>query len=72
MCKELRFKISNLSYSVPPSIYKKVKQAPESKRESQLIKELEGILSREGLSANPTEKGERKEWSVTIGCGGKK
>lgn len=63
-------KINNLSYSVPPSIYKKVKQAPESKRESQLIKELEGILSREGLSANPTEKGKRKEISDGVRVGG--
>jgi hypothetical protein len=42
---------------VPPSIYKKVKQAPENKREARLIKELEEILSREGLSSNPSEKG---------------
>lgn len=44
-------------YSIPPSVYKKVKQAPENNREAQLIKELEGILSREGLSSNPSEKG---------------
>lgn len=44
--------------SVPPSIYKKVKQVPENKREARLIKELEEILSREGLSSNPSEKGE--------------
>jgi len=30
---------------------------PENEREAQLIKELEQILSREGLSANPSEKG---------------
>jgi hypothetical protein len=30
---------------------------PENKREAHLIKELEEILSREGLSANPSEKG---------------
>lgn len=45
-------------HSVPPVIYKKVKQVPENKREEQLIKELEEILSREGLSSNPSEKGE--------------
>lgn len=45
-------------YSVPPVIYKKVKQVPENKRDGQLIKELEEILSREGLSSNPSEKGE--------------
>ena len=38
-------------------MYKKVKQVPENKREAQLIKELEEILAKEGLSANPTEKG---------------
>ncbi|XP_038884710.1 glutamic acid-rich protein isoform X2 [Benincasa hispida] len=54
--EHLKSVIKSCGMSVPPSIYKKVKQAPESKRESQLIKELEGILSREGLSANPTEK----------------
>lgn len=43
--------------SVPPSIYKKVKQMPENKREAHLIKELEEILSKEGLSSNPSEKG---------------
>ena len=47
-----------ISISVPPVIYKKVKQVPENKREEQLIKELEEILSREGLSSNPSEKGE--------------
>lgn len=30
---------------------------PDNKREPQLIKELEEILSREGLSSNPSEKG---------------
>jgi hypothetical protein len=30
---------------------------PENKREAHLIKELEEILSKEGLSANPSEKG---------------
>ncbi|XP_022993822.1 glutamic acid-rich protein-like isoform X1 [Cucurbita maxima] len=54
--EHLKSVIKSCGMSVPPSIYKKVKQAPESKRESQLIKELEGILSREGLSVNPTEK----------------
>lgn len=36
-----------------------MKQAPESKRESFLIKELEDILRKEGLSTNPSEKGNR-------------
>ena len=45
------------STSIPPSVYKRVKQAPESKREARLIKELEEILEREGLSTNPSEKG---------------
>uniref|UniRef100_A0A2P2MDQ6 Histone chaperone domain-containing protein n=1 Tax=Rhizophora mucronata TaxID=61149 RepID=A0A2P2MDQ6_RHIMU len=42
--------------SVPPSVYKKVKQVPENKHEAQLIKELENMLSREGLSSKPSEK----------------
>ncbi|KAF3774500.1 AP-3 complex subunit mu [Nymphaea thermarum] len=41
---------------VPPSVYKRVKQAPESKQESSLFKELEDILRREGLPLNPSEK----------------
>jgi hypothetical protein len=45
-------------HSIPPVIYKKVKQVPENKRDGQLIKELEEILSREGLPPNPSEKGE--------------
>jgi len=43
--------------SVPPSVYKRVKQAPEDKREACLIKELEEILAKEGLSTSPSEKG---------------
>ena len=42
---------------MPPVVYKKMKQVSENKREAQLIKELEDILSREGLSSNPSEKG---------------
>ena len=56
-CSELDM-LLYISISVPPVIYKKVKQVPENKREGQLIKELEEILSREGLSSNPSEKGE--------------
>lgn len=43
--------------SVPPVVYKKVKQVSENKREGFLVKELEDILSREGLSTDPSEKG---------------
>ncbi|KAK4352719.1 hypothetical protein RND71_028237 [Anisodus tanguticus] len=43
--------------SVAPSIYKRVKQVSDDKREGFLIKELEKILSAEGLSTNPSEKG---------------
>ena len=53
-------------YSVPPSIYKRVKQVPENKREAQLIKELEEILSKEGLSANPSEKGHDSSSSAQL------
>ncbi|KAI3442715.1 CHZ domain-containing protein [Psidium guajava] len=48
--------IKSCGMSVPPSIYKKVKQVSEDKREAFLMKELEEILSREGLSTNPTDK----------------
>lgn len=43
--------------SIPPVIYRKVKQAPEEKREATLIEELEQILAKEGLSSDPSEKG---------------
>ncbi|KAL3014456.1 hypothetical protein AAZX31_06G107400 [Glycine max] len=56
--EHLKSVIKACGMSVPPVIYKKVKQVPENKREEQLIKELEEILSREGLSSNPSEKGE--------------
>lgn len=41
---------------VAPTVYRKAKQAPEDKREAILVKELKEILSKEGLSANPSEK----------------
>lgn len=43
--------------SISPFVYKKVKQAPEEKREATLIEELEQILAKEGLSSDPSEKG---------------
>ncbi|XP_058768099.1 uncharacterized protein LOC131641810 [Vicia villosa] len=54
--EHLKSVIKACGMSVPPVIYKKVKQVAENKREEQLIKELEEILSREGLSSNPSEK----------------
>ncbi|XVE55355.1 hypothetical protein DITRI_Ditri03aG0152000 [Diplodiscus trichospermus] len=54
--ENLKTVIKSCGMSVPPSIYKRVKQLAENKREAQLIKELEEILSKEGLSANPSEK----------------
>ncbi|XVF64593.1 hypothetical protein PTKIN_Ptkin09bG0180900 [Pterospermum kingtungense] len=54
--EHLKSVIKSCGMSVPPSTYKRVKQVPENKRESQLIKELEEILSKEGLSGNPSEK----------------
>ncbi|KAK9096028.1 hypothetical protein Sjap_021525 [Stephania japonica] len=54
--EHLKSVIKSCGMSVPPSIYKRVKQAQESKRETYLIKELEDILKREGLSTNPSEK----------------
>ncbi|CAM6015107.1 unnamed protein product [Sphagnum balticum] len=43
--------------AVPPIIYRKVKQAPEPEKEAILIRELEAILNREGLSV-PASKEE--------------
>ncbi|XP_034675767.1 glutamic acid-rich protein-like [Vitis riparia] len=54
--ENLKSIIKSCAMSVPPSVYKRVKQAPENKREAHLIKELEEILSKEGLSKNPSEK----------------
>ncbi|MQM18349.1 hypothetical protein Taro_051343, partial [Colocasia esculenta] len=54
--EHLKSVIKSCGLGVPPSVYKRVKQAPESKRESYLMKELEDILSREGLSTDPSEK----------------
>lgn len=54
--ENLKSIIKACGMSVPPSIYKKVKQVPDDERETFLVKELEGILSREGLSKNPSEK----------------
>ncbi|XP_031484495.1 uncharacterized protein LOC116253694 isoform X2 [Nymphaea colorata] len=48
--------IRSCGMCVPPSVYKRVKQAPESKQVSSLFKELEDILRREGLPLNPSEK----------------
>uniref|UniRef100_A0A5B7CBB8 Putative glutamic acid-rich protein n=1 Tax=Davidia involucrata TaxID=16924 RepID=A0A5B7CBB8_DAVIN len=54
--ESLKSIIKSCGMSVPPSVYKRAKQAPENKREAFLIKELAEILSREGLSTNPSEK----------------
>ncbi|XP_068643641.1 uncharacterized protein [Aristolochia californica] len=54
--EHLRSVIKACGMNVPPSVYKRVKQAPENKREGILAKELEEILKKEGLSTNPTEK----------------
>uniref|UniRef100_A0A2P2MDK9 Uncharacterized protein MANES_18G076200 n=1 Tax=Rhizophora mucronata TaxID=61149 RepID=A0A2P2MDK9_RHIMU len=54
--EHLKSVIKSCGMSVPPSVYKKVKQVSDNKREAQLIKELEDILSREGLSSKPSEK----------------
>ncbi|XP_062097602.1 G-patch domain-containing protein 1 [Humulus lupulus] len=54
--ESLKSVIKACGMSVPPSVYKKAKQVSENKREAYLIKELEEMLSKEGLSANPSEK----------------
>ncbi len=57
--------------SIAPTVYRKAKMAPESKREACLIKELEDILEKEGLSTNPSEKGSFVVKLFTITCAGK-
>ncbi|KAI3820102.1 hypothetical protein L1987_13960 [Smallanthus sonchifolius] len=54
--ERLKSIIKACGMTVAPTVYKKAKQAPENKREAILIKELEEILSKEGLSTNPSEK----------------
>ncbi|XP_074279451.1 uncharacterized protein LOC141604833 isoform X2 [Silene latifolia] len=54
--ERLKSVIKSCGLSIPPVIYKKVKEVPENKREACLIKELEKILSNEGLSTDPSEK----------------
>ncbi|XP_020691646.1 nucleolin 2 isoform X2 [Dendrobium catenatum] len=54
--EHLKSVIKACGMGVPPAVYKRAKQAPESKRESFLIKELEDILAKEGLSTNPSDK----------------
>lgn len=48
--------IKSCGMSVAPTVYKKAKQVSEDKREAFLIKELQEVLSKEGLSSKPTEK----------------
>ncbi|XP_056693878.1 uncharacterized protein [Spinacia oleracea] len=54
--ERLKSVIKSCGLSISPAVYKKVKQAPENKREACLIKELEEVLAKEGLSSNPSEK----------------
>ncbi|KAG9451082.1 hypothetical protein H6P81_011047 [Aristolochia fimbriata] len=54
--EHLKSVIKACGMNVPPSVYKRAKQAPENKREDILAKELEEILKKEGLSRNPSEK----------------
>ncbi|GMH00256.1 hypothetical protein Nepgr_002095 [Nepenthes gracilis] len=54
--EHLKSVIKSCGMSVSPSVYRKVKQAPENAREASLIKELQEILSKEGLSTDPSEK----------------
>ncbi|CAA7042085.1 unnamed protein product [Microthlaspi erraticum] len=56
--EHLKSVIKSCGMSVPPALYRKVKKAPEEKREAALIEELEQILAKEGLSSYPSEKGD--------------
>lgn len=42
--------------SIPPQIYKRMKQLSDEKQDKFLMEELEAILSRQGLSLNPSDK----------------
>lgn len=61
--------INDLYCRVPPNIYKKVKQASEDEREGVLLKELESILKREGLSAGASKDGMRQRITCCSSCG---
>uniref|UniRef100_A0A0D9XSU5 DEK-C domain-containing protein n=1 Tax=Leersia perrieri TaxID=77586 RepID=A0A0D9XSU5_9ORYZ len=54
--ERLKSIIKSCGMSIAPTVYRKAKMAPESKREACLIKELEDILEKEGLSTDPSEK----------------
>ncbi|KZV26682.1 hypothetical protein F511_34726 [Dorcoceras hygrometricum] len=54
--EHLKSVIKACGMSVAPSIYKKAKQVSDEKREAFIVKELEGILLKEGLSKDPSEK----------------
>ncbi|XP_075485905.1 uncharacterized protein LOC142525478 isoform X3 [Primulina tabacum] len=54
--EHLKSVIKACGMSVAPSIYKKAKQVSDEKREAFIVKELEGILLREGLSKDPSER----------------
>ncbi|KAL6654785.1 hypothetical protein ACP70R_008250 [Stipagrostis hirtigluma subsp. patula] len=54
--EHLKSIIKSCGMSIPPTVYRRAKQAPENKREACLIKELEDLLEKEGLSKNPSEK----------------
>lgn len=54
--ERLKSIIKSCGMSVAPTVYKKAKQVPEDKREAFLIKELQEVLSKEGLSTKPSEK----------------
>ncbi|PAN42963.1 hypothetical protein GQ55_8G196100 [Panicum hallii var. hallii] len=54
--EHLKSIIKSCGMTIPPTVYRKAKQAPEHKREACLIKELEDMLKKEGLSKNPSEK----------------
>ncbi|ONM26854.1 hypothetical protein ZEAMMB73_Zm00001d007435 [Zea mays] len=54
--EHLKSIIKSCGMTIPPTVYRRVKQAAENKREACLIKELQDILEKEGLSKNPSEK----------------
>lgn len=54
--EQLKKIIKACGMTIPPVVYRKARQFPESKQEAHLIQELMAILNREGLSSSSTDK----------------
>lgn len=54
--EQLKEVIQACGMKIAPQVYRRAKQAPEEKRDGVLVRELEAILEKEGLSSRPSEK----------------